>query len=67
MVVLSGYASALYDRELGGWQRHELPALADGARPRTEVLWLNPTCVVALEHERAGGDMPLFSQMEAAG
>lgn len=40
-VVLCGYASALYDDALGDWTRVELPALADGARPRTEVLWIN--------------------------
>jgi len=27
--------------------------LADGARPRTEVLWLNPAAQNALEQERA--------------
>ncbi len=25
---------------LGEWTRVERPALADGARPRTEVLWM---------------------------
>lgn len=42
MVVLSGYASDLYDAQLAGWRRIERPALADGARARTEVLWINP-------------------------
>lgn len=41
MVVLSGYPSTLYDELYGDWARIERPALADGARPRTEVLWLN--------------------------
>lgn len=40
-VVLSGYPSALYDDALAGWRRIERAALADGARKRTEVLWLN--------------------------
>lgn len=40
-VILSGYPSALYDRGLEGWRRVERAALADGARKRTEVLWLN--------------------------
>lgn len=45
MVVVSGYACPLYDNELyAGWYRVERPALADGARPRTEVLWLNDAC-----------------------
>lgn len=42
MVVLSGYPSDLYDAMLPGWYREERPALADGARPRVEVLWINP-------------------------
>lgn len=40
-VVLSGYASPLYDKTLSDWHRVERVALADGARERTEVLWLN--------------------------
>jgi DNA adenine methylase len=66
MVVLSGYPSDLYDARLKGWARHELPAYADGARARTEVLWLNPACAAALEHERAGRGTPLFPYPEAA-
>lgn len=50
MVVLSGYPAALYDRALAGWERRDTEALADGARPRTECLWLNPACVEALGH-----------------
>jgi DNA adenine methylase len=42
MVVLSGYPSETYERGLSGWHRIEREALADGARKRTEVLWLNP-------------------------
>ena len=41
-VLLSGYASALYDGELyAGWARAEKATHGDHARPRTEVLWLN--------------------------
>jgi DNA adenine methylase len=49
MVVLSGYRSELYDEALSDWRRVEREAMADGARPRTEVLWLNPACVAALD------------------
>ncbi len=51
MVVLSGYATALYDDTLKDWRRIEIEAFADGARPRTEVLWLNPACSAALDRE----------------
>lgn len=49
-VVLSGYPSELYDKKLKGWRRVETAALADGARKRTEVLWINPACEAALGH-----------------
>lgn len=52
MVVLSGYAHALYDEALHDWQRIEIAALADGARPRIEILWINPACSAALDRER---------------
>lgn len=42
MVMLSGYSHPLYEQELEGWRRIERRAHADGARDRTEVLWLNP-------------------------
>lgn len=42
MVVLSGYPSPIYDEALEGWARIDRSALADGARARTECLWLNP-------------------------
>lgn len=42
MVVISGYAHSLYDERLfADWHRVERAALADGARARVEVLWLN--------------------------
>lgn len=48
-VVISGYPCRLYDRELfADWHRVEREALADGARPRTEVLWLSPRTEKAL-------------------
>lgn len=53
MVVLSGYAYPLYDETLHDWRRIEFAALADGARPRTEVLWINPAAAAALDREKA--------------
>jgi DNA adenine methylase len=52
MVVLSGYPSELYDSRLTGWRRVETEAMADGARPRTEVLWINPRAAAALDGEQ---------------
>lgn len=52
MVVLSGYAHPLYDEALHDWRRVTFEAMADGARPRTEVLWINPAAVASLN--RAG-------------
>ncbi|MFT3967392.1 MAG: DNA adenine methylase [Sphingobium sp.] len=54
MVILSGYPSTLYDDALPAWRRVERKALADGARDRTEVLWINPAAASAL------GSGPLF-------
>jgi len=42
MVVLCGYPSALYDELYGSWAQVAREAFADGARRRTECLWLNP-------------------------
>jgi DNA adenine methylase len=57
MVVLSGYGCELYDEELyPDWHRTTRAALADGARARTECLWLNPAAVRALERLGGGGE-----------
>lgn len=40
-VILSGYPCEMYDGLLSEWRRVERPALADNAKPRTEVLWIN--------------------------
>lgn len=47
MVVLSGYRSPLYDEIFHDWQRIECRAMADGARDRTECLWLNRAAIDA--------------------
>jgi len=54
MVLLSGYPHPLYDEALPGWRRVEKQAMADGARTRTECLWINPAAGAAL------GNGPLF-------
>lgn len=40
-VVLSGYASDIYDDGLRDWKRFTRKALADGAAEREEVIWIN--------------------------
>lgn len=67
MVVLSGYPHALYERRLGHWRRIERRALADGARERTEVLWLNPACAAALARRHAGAHAPLMAWADQGG
>ena len=42
MVILSGYASKLYEKELKSWIKEERQTMADGALKRTECLWRNP-------------------------
>jgi len=64
MVVLSGYPHPLYDEALPDWRRLTTAALADGARERTEVLWLNPACAAALDARHAGHGTPLFEAAE---
>ena len=52
MVVLSGYQSEKYEGALGNWRRIERVAFADGARARTEILWLNPRAVAGLHQQQ---------------
>ena len=60
-VVLSAYPSALYDKTLVGWQCVERAALADGAHPRVEVLWINPRAWDGLKQPSG----PLFGEAMA--
>lgn len=60
MVVISGYASELYDRELyPDWHRITRETFADGARARTEVLWINEAAWRAKQ-----SSAPLFNLQE---
>lgn len=59
MVILSGYPSDLYDDALPDWRRVERKALADGAKERTEVLWINAAADDAI------GAGPLFEGIAA--
>lgn len=53
MVILSAYPSDLYDALYRDWTAKARRALADGGLVRTEVLWLNPACVKALDASRS--------------
>lgn len=67
MVVLSGYPSRLYDQALTGWRRIETSALADGAKRRTEVLWLNEACVAALARAQNESAIEQLAMFEGEG
>jgi DNA adenine methylase len=54
MVIVSGYPSALYDELYAGWRVSTRAALADGARERTEALWMNAACAESLERSDGG-------------
>ena len=56
VVVLSGYASALYDDALNGWRRIEIKTVADRAAPRTEVIWCNFADATPLFAAAAAGE-----------
>jgi DNA adenine methylase len=46
MVVLSSYPGPLYNELYAGWHRVARGHYADGARRRTEVLWLSPIIAI---------------------
>lgn len=50
MVILCGYDNQTYAAL--GWETRKAKALADGARERMEVLWLNPAAVKAQSQQR---------------
>lgn len=47
-VLVSGYASELYDTRLTHWHRVTHCATAEHGRAREEVLWINPTAAARL-------------------
>ncbi len=58
-VMLSGYPSDLYDRDLyRDWLRLEVPNYAQNAVRRTEVLWLNSAAANDLESETLFSGVP---------
>lgn len=51
-VVLSGFHSEMYSKELIGWSEHRTQSRGNarrGTKVITEVVWLNPRCARALE------------------
>lgn len=57
-VVVSGYASQLYERlyEAHGWRRVDRSFQGNSGSTRVESLWLNPATQAALDH----AELPLF-------
>lgn len=55
MVVLSGYNSALYGELFAGWARSAKITLADGAKSRTEILWMNEAAFANQQSPMLGG------------
>lgn len=56
MVILSGYASNLYDHTLRDWKRLEIKLPRHAAQigkkvkpMATEIIWINPACLAALD------------------
>lgn len=65
MVVLSGYPAPAYEDALHDWPRFEKETRAAGARPRTEVIWINPACAAALDRIRSQHDLFRTARAEA--
>jgi DNA adenine methylase len=63
MVIICGYPSELYDDALAGWETVRFKAYADGAAPRTEVIWLNAAASAA----RRAGRMPHLRSADEPG
>ena len=53
-VILSGYSSELYDKELRHWQKITKKSYNQNSDPRTEVLWCNFIAIPTLFDERRG-------------
>ncbi len=57
MVVVSGYATEIYNDMLHGWSSYTTQARASAGRGtamRTEVVWINQACKLALERSIGG-------------
>lgn len=54
-VILSGYPSEMYDRELRGWQKITKKSYNQNCDPRTEVLWCNFTAIPTLFDDQKEG------------
>lgn len=59
MALVSSYPCKLYDCLFADWKRVEKETHADGARDRTEVLWLSPSTWKSLQNDHS--DLPIFA------
>lgn len=53
MVIICGYDNPIYDLHLSDWNKVIKKSYADGAKERTEVLYINPLAYQKLKDERA--------------
>jgi DNA adenine methylase len=60
MVMLSGYDCDLYRELYGDWKLYQRKAMADGAKPRTECVWMN----AAAEQARKDVRRSVFDVLE---
>ncbi len=58
-MMLSGYECGLYRELYADWDVVQCEAMADGAKPRTEFLWMNSA---AMEARANAGTLPLDLQ-----
>jgi DNA adenine methylase len=56
MVIISGYRSDLYDRELAGWRTDRFQTMTRGGKLATEWLWMNFDTPIELHDYRYLGD-----------
>ncbi len=56
MVLLSGYQCEMYTALYADWPHVTKAARADGARARTEVLWMNPAAASRAQRSLFGGE-----------
>jgi DNA adenine methylase len=63
-VIISTYPNEMYSKALKGWDMITIDALADGARPRIEALFLSPNCRNASKFQVEDRNLAEFEEVE---